>query len=279
MKRHGRFSRLAAGALALVFFAQGVAAQAVPQGQPGGEALTAEEEREAREFAAAFAERLVEGRDFAPIVGELYTGDFMRRHVAEAARRGGEFMIDGIPSFTFDASLARQPESPLWPRLYVAANTLMFHTFLAIISRHDLMSMTDVTNEDVLAAFPPAALQVLKRTPATANFVLREGGAEIKTLQELGAAVEAVEEAARLTRAHWAATQSASNNPRLDANLKLIRAAARATEVSLVPEREAAMGYPKGTRMRRALTPVGYDLLLVKEGGRMRVAWGNFVHD
>lgn len=280
MKRHGKFSRLAAGALALVFFAQGAAAQAVPQGQSGGEALTAKEQAEAREFAAAFAERLLAGRDFAPLVAEMYTNDFMRRHVAEVGARGGDFMIDGIPSLTFDASLARHAESPLWTRLYTSANTLLFHTFFNIISRHDLADMTDVTKDDILSAFPPAALQVLKRTPATSGFVMREEeGAEVKTVEELRAVVETVEEAARLTRAYWSEKLSGPENPRLAANLKLFGMAAHATEVSLVPERESSMGYPKGTRLRRALTPVGYDLLLVKEGGRMKVAWGNFVHD
>src|SRR5947207_14225930 len=101
MKNYGPKVRLTSAMLLFLLLMQGASAAFAQQAGRGG--LTKEEERQAREVAAAFTDRLVETHDFAQVVSELYVGDFaaryVRRDAASAARgRGETIMLAGWPA-------------------------------------------------------------------------------------------------------------------------------------------------------------------------------------
>ena len=266
-------------ALALTFFSPRVAAA-----QDTDERVTKEEEAEAREVASAFFERLFETHDFAAVVGELYVSDYMPRHfrsrlaVNERAA-DSTFMLDGVPSLSFDSRLAAHADDEHWPRLFVAANNFMHYGFVSMFSRKDMEEMGDpekIADADMLAAFPPEAVEVLGANPSLANFIRKKGDdVDVLTLEELRAVTEGMEKAERLTRAGFDERVPATE--KLERNLAMLRALPAREDVSLVADAEA-FGYPEGTRLFRVFAPVCYNLILVREGERLKIVWA-FVAD
>src|SRR2546423_293995 len=138
--------RLSSALLLTLLLAQG--ALPARAGQAGRAGVTKEEEREAREVAAAFTNRLVETHDFAPVVKELYVGDFMSRYLKHELDAGphsesARFMLEGVPALSFREALAARGDSEYWPRLYVAAQSFLHFGFLSILSKKSLKEAFD----------------------------------------------------------------------------------------------------------------------------------------
>ena len=267
---------------------------AVPAARAQGP--TKEEERLARETAAAFSERLLATRDFGPVVRELYAQDFMRRYFArvserEGALKGGPltkkirvstFMLYGVPALEFKTELLSRADDENWPRLYAAVSSLMFYTYLSLMARGSLQELSDpekMRDRDILSVYPPEAVRVLEKNRTTANFLKRKGGdSQVATADDLRATAEALEEAARLTRVRLDEVL-ASRGPQLAKNLELLKMASARSEVEVVAGGAAPVLYPPGTRVFKVFSPLLYDLYLVSEGGRMKVAWANLPTD
>lgn len=246
--------------------------------------VSKEEEAEARVVAAAFVDRFFETQDFATVVDELYVSDYMARflksqHAAQERSPDSTFMLEGVPSLTFSSRLAARDDDELWPRLFVAANNFMHYGLVSIMSRKSLEEMSDpekVSESDLLAAYTPEALKVLDANPSLANFVKKERDeVDVKTLGELRAVTESMEQAERLTRAGFAVRAPATAT--LEHNLAMLKALPAREEVSLMTHAEE-FGYPEGTRLYKVFAPPTYDLVLVMEGGRMKIVWA-FVAD
>lgn len=259
--------------------------------------VTKEEERLARETAAAFSERLLTTRDFGPVVQELYARDFMRRHLARVSERekalkdspltkqmrGNTFMLYGVPALEFRKELLARDDDENWPRLYAAVSGLMFYTYLSLMSRGSLQDLSDpekMRDRDILSVYPPEAVRALEKNRTTASFLKRKGGgSEVATADDLRAAAEAFEEAARLTRVRVDKLM-AERGPHLSKNLEVLKTASARAPVELVAEGGASpVLYPPGTRVFKVFSPLLYDLYLVSEGGRMKVAWANLPTD
>jgi len=261
-------------------------ALAAARAQNVEEGPTREEQRLAREAAAAFAERLTATRDFGPVVREMFAADFMARHLASEAsslkREGAKtFMLRGVPSLEFDAALAARRDDEHWPRLYVAAANILHYTYLSVLARR---SLADLAGPDkrgdrgILAVFPPEAVRLLERSRLLSNFLLRKGdGVVIKTPGDLREATATLEQAARLVRPRLEEMLAAGAS-RLSKNLEPMREASERAEVGLLADASRA-GYPKGTRLLHALSPLGYDLLLLSEGGAVKILWAGLPHD
>jgi hypothetical protein len=247
--------------------------------------VTKEEEAEAREVASAFLNRLFETHDFATVVDELYVYDYMPRYVRgrhdlKARATDSTFMLEGIPSLTFSRRLAAHADDLLWPRLFVTANNFMHYGLTSILSRKSPGEMSDsdkFDEADMFAAYPPEALKVLEANPALANFNDKTGDpVDVKTLEELRAVTEGMEKAERLARADFAARVPATE--KLEHNLAVLKAMPAVSEVSLVDDAEE-FGYPEGTRLFKVFTPPVYDLLLVRDGERMKIVWAFVAED
>ncbi|HKG12833.1 MAG TPA: hypothetical protein VKB12_05820 [Pyrinomonadaceae bacterium] len=256
-----------------------------------GGGLTKAEMREARAAAVAFSERLEGTRDFAAVVRETYADGFMSHYLkrearwaagsTEAGSKVETFMLEGVPGLDFRVSLAARDDDEHWPRLYAAANDMMHFFFLAFLSKHRLGGSDGPGESDADAelreVYPPEVFKVLDSNPVLANFLKSKGReVEVETAEDLRAVTETMEEAARLARA--AAPARPSSSPLLEENLSLLKSVQAKADVTLV-EDEEVFGYPKGTRLFRVFASAGYDLLLIKEGGMMKVAWATFPHD
>lgn len=246
--------------------------------------VTKEEQAEAREVAAAFFNRFFETHDFAAVVDELYVSDYMARymrgkHDGERRETDSTFMLEGVPSLSFSRRLAAHADDELWPRLFVAANNVMHYGFVSLLSRKTVEEMGDpekFDESDMLAAYPPEALKVFDANPVLANFMEKKGGeVNVKTFEELRAVTEGMEEAERLTRASFAERVPATE--KLGRNLAMLRALPSHEDVSLVAGAEA-FGYPEGTRLFKVFAPFCYNLILVREGEKLKVVWA-FVAD
>jgi hypothetical protein len=246
---------------------------------------TKEEEAEAREVAAAFLNRFFETHDFATVSGELYVSDYIPRYIRsqhDVKERAPDstFMLEGVPSLSFSSRLAAHADDELWPRLFVAVNNFMHYGLVSIMSRKTLEEMSDpekFTEADTLAAYPPEAVKVLDANPSLANFVKKEGDeVDVKTLEELRAVTEGMEEAERLTRASFAVRVHA--NATLEQNLAVLRALPARSDVSLVADAEE-FGYPEGTRLFKVFAPPTYDLILVRDGRKLKIVWALVADD
>jgi hypothetical protein len=281
MKRDVLKVRLTSALLLILLLAQGAVPARARQAGRGG--VTKEEEREARETAAAFTRRLLETHDFAPVVKELYVGDFMARYLKHESDAGphsesAKFMLEGVPALSFREALAARGDSEYWPRLYVAAQTFMHFGFLSILSKKSLKEAFGgeggFDQKDMLDVYPPEAVKVLDGNPTLANFLLMKGRpVDVKTADDLRAVTVTLEEAVRLTRAHL--DERLAKGGHLAENLRMMEEAAARTQVELLPLDGDFVGYPEGTRLFKVFTPAFYQLILVKDGGAMKVVWAS----
>lgn len=259
-------------------------ASASAQAPAGG--VSKVEEAEARAAAAAFAERLAASRDFAAVARELYAEDFMSRQLKGLTRRPagpppGEFMLRGIPSLTFSRALAAQADVEDWKRVRFAAEDLLYFVFLSMISAHSFEELGGPVGQDarnILGVFPPEALKVLDANPASANLIMRKGGAAVvRTPGELRALASTLEEAVRLTRPRLA--ESLAKGKHLEANTRLFKERLAPGEVKADDDGAEAFGYPEGTRLYLIFAPNGYRLMLVRQGGAMKIVWAGLPSD
>lgn len=120
----------------------------------------------------------------------------------------------------------------------------------------------------MFGAYPPEAVKILDANPTLANFLKKKGApVEVKTPEELRATAEGMEEAARLTRASLG--KRVREGATLKRNIAMLKTVSERMGVSLIDDAEA-FGYSKGTRLFKVFA-VSYDLLLVKEDGRLKV--------
>jgi hypothetical protein len=253
--------------------------------QAGRAAVTKEEEREARAVAAAFTNKLIETHDFGPVVSELYVKDFMPRYLKRESdwtvrAETTTFMVEGVPALFFKNTLAARADSEYWPRFYVAAQTFQHFSFLSLYSKKSLKELGEedgLDERDILDVYPPEVVKLLDGNPTLANFLVKKGRpVDVETVDDLRAVTLTLEEAVRLTRQHL--DEHLSKGTRLAENLQMMKAAAAQTEVELLTDEEF-MGYPKGTRFLKVFAPIGYDLILVKDGGAMKIVWATVPHD
>lgn len=147
--------------------------------------LAPEEEREAREFAEALIKRLEEGQDFAPLVGEMFVGDFAERLHASAGSAGSLYFLDRLA-----AAQANRGEVL---RHHIAFNNLVLLTSLYMADaqlsaraarRAAATGETEETKETGDAevrmsdVFPPEVLELFRADPLLGRFVLEEEARE-----------------------------------------------------------------------------------------------------
>jgi hypothetical protein len=279
--KHGGLKKGLALALVMTLLPAGAASAQAPAG-----GVTKEEAAEARATAAAFAERLGGSQDFAAVARELYAEDFMSRQlkgISEWSKGAGarDFMLPGIPSLTFDRALAAKADVEDWKRVRLAADNLLHFMFLSLLATHSFEELGDPDKMDersLLGAFPPEAVKVLGANPSAANLLVKkESEVVVKTPEELRALAAALEEAVRLTRPRLA--ESLAKGKHLDANLRLFGEAFSRDEVKLAEGEATVAGYPEGTRLFRVYAPNAYSLLLVRQGGAMKVVWAGLPSD
>ena len=115
----------------------------------------------------------------------------------------------------------------------------------------------------------------LSRVVLICTLALTFASPRVAAAQDARGRVTKEEEAERLTRASFAVRVPATE--KLERYLAMLRALPAHEDVSLLADAEE-FGYPEGTRLFKVFAPPAYDLLLVVEGGRMKIVWA-FVAD
>ena len=236
--------------------------------------LAPEEEREAREFAAAFLRRLEEERDLAPLVRELFVGDFAERLHASVSTTGSLYFLDRL------AAAEASREEVL--RYHVAVNNLLLLTSLYAAAQETkpggAAGEADLKSSNVL---PPDVRELLRDEPLLARFMparfAPEGGAAsragdaaefITTVGRLRALTSTIERANVLLRSRLTREQTRR------AFVEWRRAAGDEGATPLRPQASVVgkdwYGYPAGTRLV-CVTLLLFHVELVRVGGAYKV--------
>jgi hypothetical protein len=280
MLKYGGSKTVAALALVLTLLLANASARQTPP--PGG--VGREEEAAVRATAAAFAARLGATHDFATVARELYADDFMSHQLKRLTDwservQTSNVMLEGIPSLTFERGLAAKAEVEDWKRVRLAADSLLHFMVMSFLAEQEFGELGDPakTNEQALVAvFPPEAVKALGTNPSASNFLRkREREVVVRTPEELRALADTLEEAVRLTRPHFA--QTLAKGKHFETNMSLVARGFSDEKVTLAAA-EAA-GYPAGTRLFKVYAPNAYSLLLVRQGGVMKVVWAGWPSD
>lgn len=229
--------------------------------------LSAQEAREARRVAEAIFEQLEDGQDFAPLVAEMFVGDFAERLHASAGTAGSLYFLDRLA-----AAEATRDEVL---RHHVALNNLVLLTALYMTDARLAARAAGVSKEKKVGGaaeeeeeeadlkmsdiFPPEVLEVFRADPLLARVVTEgetrpEGagsdsdeGQSITTAEQLRSFTPTVERANELLRQrltseqkkrvfdHWRAVAGSEDSD-------LMRPYAAVTT-------KEWYGYPEGTRL------------------------------
>lgn len=223
-----------------------------------------DEEREAREFAETMLARLEEEPDFAPLVAEMFVGDFAERLHASAASAGSLYFLDR-------AAAAEAGREEVLRHNLAFTNLLLLTSLYMTDARLGARAAKDESKADGTAGvegseetedaelkpasvLPPDVAEIFKSDPLLARFVVEEprGDASdeeefITTVEQLRAFTAAVERVndllrRRLTREQKKRVFDEWRRAAEDKDSELMRPRA------IVVEKEW-FGYPAGTRI------------------------------
>ena len=246
------------------------------------EQLTAEEEREAREFAEALFKRLEGEQDIAPLLEEMFVGDFAERLHASVASAGSSYLLDHTVAAqaTRDEVLRHHVSVSnliLLTSLYMMDAQLQARAEKRVAKAHEQgregkaeeegeTEEGEETGEDpskLADIFPPDVLELFRHDPLIGHFVLAEEARDasaaapanagsdeeefISTVEQLRAFTATVERANELLRKRLTGEQT----KRVFDDWR--RAAAKEDSELLRPHANVVTkewyGYPEGTRI------------------------------
>jgi hypothetical protein len=140
----------------------------------GANKLTPDEEREARELAASFLERLRQTDDVAPLVEELFVSDFDER----IAKKDKDY---DLPMAFVSREVALQASPEELRRFYVAEfnrfSLILEYYWFRAVERSDAES-EDEDDDSIEKMFPPDVVACLKDDPLYAKLIEEEQAEE-----------------------------------------------------------------------------------------------------
>jgi hypothetical protein len=257
-----------------------VAAQS--SGQPG---LSADEKREASQLSRAFTKRLSESQDLALVMNELFLPDSVERYLRTESKRasaGKDSKIFLAPGLFINARLLDNAQPEDWRRFYIAANNFMLLGLVNVL--HHQGDFEDFTPTDM---YSREVIELLDTNPLLSNFILKKGPMrEFKSVEEMRSAAATLEQAVALMR------KASSGQARDDLDKAVVQMAMRkaaplrtmkeedlekARAEMIQPQLEVGddeiLGFPKGTRLISVYAFPIYELVMVKENGKLRIAW------
>jgi hypothetical protein len=234
-----------------------------------GQKITEAETAEAREIAQQFTDRLLESKDLATIVRDLYVSDFMARYKTRSANRDfqGAPHIYFVPGVDYDYRMLTEAKAEDWQRFYVAANNFIFFGFISVI-KNGPENLDRLKSADM---YPASVARLLRRNPNLANMIEKQGpGKAISSAQEMRDA------SATLERANAIMRQSLQGKPAAKIDSKGMVAELKDDDFfqpHLDITDEVFFDFPKGTRLVRIVTPLLFQLTLVRVEGRLKILW------
>ena len=239
--------------------------------------ITTAEAGEAREMAFMFSERFLKARDLTSVARDLYLQDFIERYLKFQTKRTSResltyFDISGVPALSFKTALLSYPKDEHWRRLYIAANNFIYYGFISAIGVKGLTNVDQLKSSDL---YPRNVAELLSRNPTLANFIEKKSTpVEVGTLNELRDVTTTLEKANAMML-EYLNKELPLNTTRIDESIASDRKNPDSVRLAVDIMDEEFFDLPKGTRIIRTDSPAGFQLLLVKTGGQMRVLWAN----
>ncbi len=229
----------------------------------------------AQEISNLFMKRLEETGDFSRVIDDLFVEDFMWRYVQEQKRDAAESNSPAAISFTlgldYKPELLTQATTQDWRRLYVATYNFFYHVMVLGLnqSANDLLNDKEPDDEVFEKLLPANVSLLLDGHPILKNLLESKGEPKaIETLEELRDVSETLEMALRLLQSNQTMKLTVESKQVLE-KFKLGDFAEPRLEIA---ENEY-FGYPAGTRMLLAITPLLLGLRLVDVNGTQKILW------
>ncbi len=231
------------------------------------------EEKEARELAIQFTIRFTETQDLSPIIGELYFRDFIQRYKSFKTKEQNTKAVDlyFAPGLDYSSQLF-EADSKDWEGFYLATNNFLLLGFISALATQS----DDTANIKPSDLYPAEVIELLGKHPALANMILRKKTVKaVATVGEMRAATATLAQAATIIR------QKKGRPPQITDKEELIRIMMNdeffKPRVEVLDE--SFFGFARGTRVLFMKTPLGLQLLLARDGDRLKIFWTEIMAD
>ncbi len=237
--------------------------------------VTQVEEQEARTVAIQFTLQFLKTKDLAPIVKELYWNDFIERYKKFKtedinANSTDLYLVSGL---VYNSRLLTEGKSEDWQRFYVAANNFLLLGFLAGLKTYS----NENANIKPSDLYPASVIELLNKNPNLANMIVRKGRPKaVSSVAEMRNTTITLEQAVVITRDK----QGGMSPLKVDEKelVKVIK-----EDDFFKPQLEVAdervFGFPKGTRILYLKTPIGLQLMLARDGNKLKIFWTKIIAD
>jgi hypothetical protein len=234
---------------------------------------TESEAQQAQETAVEFTLRFAESKDLAPIVKDLYFDDFVKRYLESRARDPVLSTTPHayfLPGLDYNSRLLTEAGPADWQRFYIAANNFLLFGFVSAMKKGS--ESAEIKPGDM---YPASVISLLARNPNLENMIEKKGRSRpIGTVEEFRGATLTLEEAGGILRQEFG-TGSLMKVDRSQL------AALMKQDDFFKPQVNVLDGdlfqFPKGTRMIVIKTPLGLQLMLAREGPRLKIFWTEII--
>ena len=253
--------------LVCILFSGQSSAQSIPRTE--AHQPTKAEEKEARELATKFTILFTDTQDLTPVIKDLYFSDFVERYKNFKTKALNTRPVDlyFAPGLEYSSQLLTAADAKDWESFYIATNNFLLLGFISGLK----VSAND--NREIRASdlYPSQVIELLNRNPTLANMILRkESGRAVGTVEEMRAATATLSQAVLMIR------------EQNKGHLPLIRDKGGLTRVIMEDELfkprvevmdEDYFSFPKNTRILIINTPIGLQLMLARDAGRLKIFW------
>jgi hypothetical protein len=230
------------------------------------------EEKEARELAIQFTIRFTETQDLSPIIRELYFRDFVERYKSFKTKEHTKLVdLYFAPGLDYSSQLI-EADSKDWEGFYLATNNFLLLGFISALAGQS----DETANIKPSDLYPSEVIELLGKTPALANMILRKKTVKpVATVGEMRAVTATLAQAATIIR------QKKGRPPQITDKEELIRIMMNDELFKPRVEvlEESFFGFARGTRILFIKTPLGLQLMLARDGERLKIFWTEIMAD
>jgi hypothetical protein len=235
---------------------------------------TEAEEQEARDVVRQFTIGFSETRDLAPVVRNLYFGDFVEHYKKFRTEDLSTHPVDlyFAPGLDYNSRLLTEADSEDWRRFYVATNNFLLIGFMSALKNYS----DDAPHIQIKEIYPSSVVKLLNKNPNLANMIVRkERLRALGSVEEMRAATATLEQAVAIMR------EKRKGQPVIVDKDELVRLIKE--DELFKPRLEVTdqndFGFPKGTRLLFINTPLGLKLMLAREHGHLKIFWTEIMAD
>lgn len=238
--------------------------------------VTEAETREAQEIAVQFTVRFAQTKDLALVVKELYFEDFVQRYLKSRARNPDFNAAPHVyfaPGLNYNSRLLTTSSAADWQRLYLATNNFLLFGFVRAMGKVS-EDAHDVKPGDM---YPASVIRLLAKNRNLENMIVKKGSQRpLSTVEEMRDTAATLEQANAILR------QEFGSKPLLkvsrDELAKMIKQD-KFFNPQLEVLDEGYFEFSRGTPLLFINTPLGFRLMLAREGNKLKIFWTEIIAD